>query len=139
MSIVNISEAARLTGKDRRTIQRHIATGKLSKAAGEGGIDTAELLRVYGAFFATPDAPAKDAAVPQKTAPDAADKSDLEKEVLKAENENLKALLEAKQETIDSLNRALVLLEHKSATNSASTEEKPQEAPKKSFWSWFKK
>ncbi|CAI3959528.1 unnamed protein product, partial [Commensalibacter communis] len=51
MPIVSISEAAELTGKTRRTIQRHVASGKLSRSvasSGQAGIDTSELIRVYG-------------------------------------------------------------------------------------------
>ena len=50
MAEVSISEAARLTGKGRATIQRHIKSGKLSvgkDATGNPVIDTAELFRVY--------------------------------------------------------------------------------------------
>jgi IS30 family transposase len=43
---VSIEQAAKLTGKHRSTITRHIKAGKLSKA--DKGIDTAELIRVYG-------------------------------------------------------------------------------------------
>lgn len=43
---VNIQKAIDLTGLSRSTIQRHIKTGKLSRT--EKGIDTAELIRVYG-------------------------------------------------------------------------------------------
>ena len=55
MASVNISEAARLTGKGRSTIQRHIKYGKLSAsrdASGNPAIDTSELVRVYGAIQA---------------------------------------------------------------------------------------
>lgn len=140
MAVVTISEASRLTGKDRRTLQRHIAAGKLSKstiAAGGLGVDTAELMRVYGAFIAAPAAPDQGAAMPQQTAPHAAPHAapsfDSGNDILKAEIDNLKALLAAKQETIDSLNRAMLLLEHKANTETISTAEKP----KKSFWSRF--
>lgn len=47
----SISEAARTWGKGRKTIQRHIASGKLSKeddAKGNPVIDTSEMVRVYG-------------------------------------------------------------------------------------------
>ena len=47
----SISEAARLTGKARSTLHRHINNGKLSKSTGHDGapvVDTAELIRVYG-------------------------------------------------------------------------------------------
>ena len=43
---VNIQKAIELTGVSRSTIQRHIKQGKLSKT--DKGIDTAELIRVYG-------------------------------------------------------------------------------------------
>lgn len=51
MAKLNISQAARATGKNRSTIQRHIKSGKLSmsqNASGETVIDTAELIRVFG-------------------------------------------------------------------------------------------
>lgn len=53
MAEVGASEAARLTGKGRATIQRHIKSGKLSarRVAAHGRvIDTAELERVYGSI-----------------------------------------------------------------------------------------
>ena len=56
MAIVSISEAARLAGKGRSTIQRHIKSGKLSAsqdAAGNPVIDTSELCRAYGAIQVT--------------------------------------------------------------------------------------
>ena len=46
-----VAEAARLVGKDRKSIYRHIKQGKLSSYIGSDGekyIDTAELIRVYG-------------------------------------------------------------------------------------------
>lgn len=55
MAEVNISGAARLTGKSRATVQRHIKSGKLSigkDAAGNPVIDTSELCRVYGSIQA---------------------------------------------------------------------------------------
>lgn len=51
MSKVSISEAARLTGKSRITLHRHIEKGKLSKEVDGTGrpiIDVSELERVYG-------------------------------------------------------------------------------------------
>lgn len=46
VAYVSIEKAAKLTGKHRSTIARHIKAGKLSKT--DKGIDTAELVRVYG-------------------------------------------------------------------------------------------
>jgi len=51
MALHNISEAARLAGKSRSTVHRHIKEGKLSKVIGKDGspaVETSELRRVYG-------------------------------------------------------------------------------------------
>jgi excisionase family DNA binding protein len=51
MAILSISEAARAWGIGRSTLQRAIKEGRLSaanRADGSKGIDTAELLRVFG-------------------------------------------------------------------------------------------
>lgn len=49
--ILSISAAATAAGIDRRTLQRAIKAGRVSAtvdAAGRRGVDTSELLRVYG-------------------------------------------------------------------------------------------
>ncbi|HCO0763465.1 TPA: helix-turn-helix domain-containing protein, partial [Escherichia coli] len=51
MALVSISEAARLTGKSRTTVQSYIKQGKLTKctdSSGSSKLDTSELLRVFG-------------------------------------------------------------------------------------------
>ena len=71
MAIVTISEAARLVGKDRRTVQRHVNKGRLSKVTRPGGsvgVDTSELVRVYGELAAAPVAVRQTAAAPQAAA-----------------------------------------------------------------------
>lgn len=53
MALLSISAAARAAGKDRGTIQRYIKDGRLSvskDAADRPQIDTAELMRVFGAL-----------------------------------------------------------------------------------------
>lgn len=59
MAKVNLSQAAKLTGKNRTTIWRHINGGKLSSERDRDGlpfVDTSELIRVYGELIpiATP-------------------------------------------------------------------------------------
>lgn len=52
MAKISISEASRLTGKNRSTLHRHIKSGKLSKIM-DGDtpvLDTSELVRVYPSF-----------------------------------------------------------------------------------------
>ena len=51
MAIHNITDSALLVKKSRRTIQRYIASGKLtmvSNSLGKPQIDTSELIRVFG-------------------------------------------------------------------------------------------
>lgn len=56
--MLSISEAARITGKARSTIQSYIKTGKISKTTdshtGILGVDTSELIRCFGQLIATP-------------------------------------------------------------------------------------
>ena len=64
MAKVNLSQAAKLTGKNRTTIWRHIHSGKLSIERDRDGlpfVDTSELIRVYGELepIATGEAPKK--------------------------------------------------------------------------------
>jgi len=128
MPIVSISEAARLTGKSRRTLHRHIDAGHISRShtqSGEKGIDISELIRVYGKLKTQPvisgqteprlqRATDSDTKCPTGAHHDIRQNDteprrihDLEKEV-----ENLNRLLSSKQETIDSLKTALKLLEY---------------------------
>ena len=46
MTIVTLKDAGLLTGKGSATIYRHLKSGKLSKTG--AGVDTSELIRVYG-------------------------------------------------------------------------------------------
>lgn len=53
MALHSISEAARLAGKARSTIHRHLADGRLSKTTTPDGspvIETSELVRAYGSL-----------------------------------------------------------------------------------------
>lgn len=53
MAKISISEAAKLTGKNRSTLHRHIKSGKLSKHFDSNNnplLDTSELSRVYESF-----------------------------------------------------------------------------------------
>jgi len=124
MALVSISEAARLTKKGRSTIQRHMKQGKLSISYDDTGaskIDTSELLRVYGSFDTCTNI---DKVVhhntPDKIIDDTYKTTRLA--VLEAENAALK-------NHIESLNRALLLLEDK-------TKEKP--TIKNRWWKWKK-
>ena len=53
MTLLSVAEVSQLTRKSIPTIYRHIHSGKLSRIGEK--IDTAEVLRVYGAFPNTKD------------------------------------------------------------------------------------
>lgn len=116
MAEVSVSKAARMTGKGRSTIQRHMKEGKLSAgkdAAGNPVIDTSELLRVYGALQA--DEADRTEPVKQSDAPEA-DQSALAmievlRDELRAARERedwLKGQLEASQERSRELERRML-------------------------------
>lgn len=114
MAVVSISEAARLTGKSRKTIQRYVADGRISMSqhvAGRSGIDTAELVRVFGEL--SRPAPALSHATESQ-----ADASNVSLDVaatlaqLQAENALLKAQIEAKDANLADLRQSLRLLEY---------------------------
>jgi len=129
MSIVSISEAARLTGKSRRTLHRHIDAGHISRSHthfGEKGIDVSELIRVYGELKAQPVTNGQtEPRLQRATDSDTERPSDAHHDIrqndtehrrihdLEKEVENLNRLLFSKQETIDSLKTALKLLEYR--------------------------
>jgi len=149
MAIVTISEAARLTGKSRQTLHRHIVTGKLSKCNTEAngiGIDTSELLRVYGSIKDYNVTPVKNKQTLHKITDNVTyvtiDKNQqtdtiqqLEKElaILKVKVDEQEKRINAKQETIDTLKSALKLLEYKqtkySVGNSAPLPDNEPKAP----------
>ena len=121
MALVSISEAARLVGKSRRTLQRDIVAGKLSKCDNGQKLDTSELLRVYGAFL-----PATNVAVESATmSQDVADMR-VRLAALEAENAALK-------DHLGSLKQAMLLLENK-----ASAEETKSIKPRRRWWQIFR-
>lgn len=102
MATVSISEAARLVGVSRKTIQRHIDTGKLSATVSQEDVagrlttlrqvETSELLRVYGKFTTSDVAPDGETRAPQLP-------------TLSTQNDPMSQVVEAQQETIDVLKR----------------------------------
>jgi len=133
MAQVSISEAARLTGKSRRTIQRYVATGKLSlshNGTTEKVIDISELIRVFGEINkeeVTPNDTPKIVSMSHRVTHDN-DSSELENELLKKEIEFLKQRLEDKDAHIDSLKNAMLLIESKLPST-----------PAKKSWQFWKK
>lgn len=126
MAVVSISEAARLTGKSRKTIQRYVADGRISMSqhdAGSKGIDTSELIRVFGEL-SQPVPALSHETVSQHDAPGVSpDVAALETRimVLEAELASRDALIEAQRENLTDMRQSLRLLEH-------------SQSPKRRWW-----
>jgi len=124
MALVNISEAARLAGKNRTTIYKYINNGKLSIIVdGDNNkkIDISELLRVFPNIKINGSQQHVNVENKQSTT----DKINN----LKTEIKYLQQMLDAKNKHIESLNSALLLLDDK-------TKEKPP--VQKKWWKLFK-
>lgn len=137
MSIVSISKASKLTGKSRQTLYKHLQNGQLSLSTdvnGSKGLDTSELIRVYGQLkidkltTVQVDATGHELTkqINNSVKIDSQRLTELEKELalsrLKIEEQQKQLDLKqdtinAKQETIDTLKSALKLLEHKQEKN----------------------
>lgn len=129
MAIVSVSEAARLVGKSRRTIQRNIAAGKLSKCDNGKKLDTSELIRVYGSLLNAPNDVDKIETTTQDVTPTAnPDVAEMRIRLATLEAENA-----ALKDHLGSLKQAMLLLEHKE--QQASTETTQQ----RKWWQLFKK
>jgi hypothetical protein len=129
MALVPVSEAAKLCGKDRKTLYRQIKEGKLSATKDETGatkIDIAELVRVYGALRNISDTQdsGNTVALPQ---PETIDLR-VELALLKAEVANLKERLGDKESHIEDMRNSMRLLGHS----------EPNQPKKSGFFSWFK-
>lgn len=130
MTQLSVSEAAKLVSRDRKSLYRAIKEGRLSATVDATGkkVSTSELIRVYGELK-----PARDmhdsratVATPQRETPDATAQIAL----LQAELRHARELLESKDAQIQTLNRALLLLEDRSGG------QKPR---KKGFFDWLRK
>ena len=114
MAVVSISEAARLTGKSRKTIQRYVADGRISLSqhdAGRNGIDTSELIRVFG-NLSHPATTLSHATESQTVSANVPPDVSATLALLQAENALLKAQIEAKDANLADLRQSLRLLEH---------------------------
>jgi len=131
MALVSISEAARLTGKSRRTLQRHIESGKLTKTYKNSTpkIDTSELLRVYGEFIVTVANTTSHASISHDTASNDTLMSQNKITLLQQEISYLKKIIDEKEKRNEDLKKAILLLEDK---------EKEKPPVQKKWWPWSK-
>jgi polyhydroxyalkanoate synthesis regulator phasin len=141
MALVSVTEAARLTGKNRATIHRYIKQGKLSQisdATNTKKVDTSELIRVFGSLTATSATPLQSDALQH----DATPKTDQSVALLQQKIALLEQLLESKNkelqrqdEHIDSLKQAMLLIESKLP----ATPEPVAPAQTQKSWQFWKK
>ena len=128
MALVTITEASKLTQKNRTTLYRYIKEGKLSKTTDDKGkdkLDTSELLRVFGSLHATNNTTLHNIEKQHDaTQNNVAQTTELQQKIQQLEQQllNKDELLKAKDDHISSLKQALMLLEYKK-------EEKEQPTP----------
>lgn len=141
MARVTISEAARLASVSRPTIYKLLKSGELSYTSvvkhGKSvkTIDTAELMRVFGALEVVSDGKSDTVKIDDLSTPVNSDfLQSLQHQVtlLQAENTGLKDAVNARDEHISSLRQAMQLLEHKQSASD------PQNVPAKSWWQFWK-
>lgn len=155
MAKISISEASRLTGKNRSTLHRHIKSGKLSTIMDGDvpAIDTSELARVYPSFK-SPVALQQEAVVLQSGAmrqgatgsPSANATVEIELLKLKLQHAEEKMVIEEnrrresehrEREAREEINRLLSIVEKHTYLLAAAPEQESsakQESAKKSWW-----
>jgi len=144
MAVVSISEAATLTGKNRSTLHRHIATGKLSRVANGDGLDTAELIRVYGALKNVAlQHVAKEGKQHEETYNATQNVADLEKdkkhlqELLDAKNAHISSLEKQNAVLAEALKSTSLLIEDQRQKTPPTLPEAPQKEAQKGFFKRF--
>ena len=138
MSMVSITEAARLVSRSRTTLYRYIEQGKLSMctdAQGAKCIDISELLRVFGELSVQPAVTGEQShGVPSEQQwtgqPVHIEQSSVTTEqIIEQENLALKREIALLKEVISEKDKRLLLLEYHA--------EKSQDKPKKKRWWHF--
>jgi len=138
MAQVSISEAARLTGRSRKTLHTYISNGKLTKVTDSQGkpkIDTSELIRVFGELSGKQETATSHCNVTQEVTPKGVAVTTSEIDVLKKEVALLRELLAEKDKRNEDLKHALLLIESKLP---ATPEPVTQPVVKKSWQFWKK-
>ena len=116
MKLLTLGEAAKLTGKSKPTISKAVKDGKISgkKVDGVFQIEVSELLRVYPAKTETEEQQSPKTSSPSSEVEALKQQhleekvNDLEKRLMKAEQERDQAVQDAR----DDRNKFMALLEH---------------------------
>lgn len=131
MTLVSISEAARLTGKARSTLHKYIKQGKLSTTTDSDNskkIEISELLRVFGPLKGVVSDTVTTAAKQQKATHVNTDELHARIQLLEQENSHLKDTNSLLEKNLDDVRQAMYLIESKLPKNSEPIPE-PQPEP----------
>lgn len=141
MAQLSVAAAAKLVGKDRKTLYRLVREGKLSATLSDSGqrqLETSELLRVFGAFEQMRDTCDSHAtvAMPQHETSSATSAEAVQVALLEAELRHAKELLAASREQLEARDRHIQDLQQSIRLLDAP---RPAAVPKKGFWLWNKR
>jgi len=135
---VSISEAARLTGKSRKTLHTYISSGKLTKVTDNQGkpkLDTSELIRVFGNISITQETVNPQSQISYHVTPETVTAHTLEINVLKKEIALLRELIIEKDKRNEDMKYTLLLIESKLPVTTETTLQKER----KKTWKFWKK
>ncbi|WP_241627670.1 MerR family transcriptional regulator [Rosenbergiella epipactidis] len=116
MTLVSISEAARMTGKARSTLHKYIKQGKLSTTTDSDNskkIEISELLRVFGPLLGVASDTVTTVAKQQQTTQVNTDKLHARIQLLEQENSHLKDTNSLLEKNLDDVRQAMYLIESK--------------------------
>jgi predicted transcriptional regulator len=137
MAILSLRQAAQAAGVTRQTIYRYAKQGKLSTVLrddGSKGVDTSELIRVFGTLR-EPETDTATVTEPQKvTAGDSGDSSVVLQSQLEAAQEALRTAQEALRQSNSEKDRLLGILE----SQTRLLEHKPAETAPKKLKRWLR-
>jgi len=138
MAQVSISEAARLTGKSRKTLHTYISSGKLTKLTDNQGkpkLDTSELIRVFGNISITQETVNPQRQTSHNVTPETVTAHTLEINVLKKEIALLRELIIEKDKRNEDMKYTLLLIESKLPVTTEGT----LQTKHKKTWKFWKK
>lgn len=116
MTLVSISEAARLTGKARSTLHKYIKQGRLSTTTDSDNskkIEISELLRVFGPLSGVVGDSVTTVAKQQQTTQVNTDELHARIQLLEQENSHLKDTNNLLEKNLDDVRQAMYLIESK--------------------------
>ena len=131
MTLVSISEAARLTGKARSTLHKYIKQGRLSTTTDSDNskkIEISELLRVFGPLTGVVSDTVTSVVKQQQTTQVNTDELHARIQLLEQENLHLKDTNSLLEKNLDDVRQAMYLIESKLPKTPEPAQESQPEA-----------